>query len=121
MTLLLPERVLSGPVTERTCNRRKLTAILRQQGRSVLTLVARLATLHQVAQEATPLLSAGFPNTQDSLHEAAAPATIRTAAALPPHGMSQRSLGSIVRRLDTFVPAPIPARKVARIACRARC
>src|SRR5262245_46197846 len=87
----------------------KLTALPRQQGRSLLTLEARLAAPHEVAQEATPLLSAGFPDTEDSLYEPTAPAAVRAAAALPPqHGVTQRTFGGVVRRPATLVPNEDP-------------
>ena len=66
---------------------------------------ASLATLHQLPQEATSVLPARLPDTQDSLDEPTAPAAVRATAALPPKdGMSQRPLGSVIRRLDLLLP-----------------
>src|SRR5262249_28069698 len=83
----------------------KLRADLRQQRGRGLTLQVSLAALDKILQEATPLLSAGFSDAQDSLDDPTAPLTIRPAAALPPQdGVAQRSLGGVIRRLDGLMP-----------------
>src|SRR5262249_45048226 len=73
------------------------------------TFKVSLATGPHVLQQATPLLSARLSDTQDSLHESPASATIGAAAPLPPKdSMSQRPLGGVVRRLDGLVPHERP-------------
>src|SRR5262245_59054904 len=72
----------------------QLTAVLRQRRRRGVTLRLSQAALDKILQEATPLLSAGFSDAQDSLDEPTAPLTIRAAVALAPQdGVAQRSLG----------------------------
>src|SRR5579859_1738493 len=80
-------------------------ALFRQQRGRGLAIPMSLATLHEIPQEATPLLSAGLSNTQGSLDKPTTPPAIRAPAPLPPQdGVTQRPLGGVVRRLDALMP-----------------
>jgi hypothetical protein len=68
-----------------------------------------LAVLDEVIEEAPPLPSACFTDTQNPLDKPTAVPTVRTTAPLPPKdGMTQRPLGGIICRLDTSVPDKRP-------------
>src|SRR5262245_47022392 len=98
-------------------------ALLRQQRGRNLAIPMSLATPHEILQEAPSLLTAGLPNTQDSLDEPTPPLAICAAAPLPPQdGMPQRPLGGVIRRFDTLLPDERPQlRFVGSQATARRC
>ncbi len=79
------------------------------------------AGFDQMLQHKTFLPPERHHNGEDALHEAAPLLALRSEARLPPnHGVSQRLLGSVVRRLDAFPPDKCPERLGHQVEVTAR-
>ena len=79
------------------------------------------AGFDQMLQHRTFLPPERHHNGEDALHEAAPLLALRSEARLPPnHGVSQRLLGGVVRRLDALHPDKCPERLGHQVEVTAR-